>query len=183
MLARGLARSPHPAHAAGGGGVRTVPGVSWPSSIPPAFSHLRISRTICRRPTQCLKLDRPTTADCIEACPGLDPEESGKVGVQYPVNLSLVDPARQRTRRTVLSAPGPKSAAEPQEILGSGPRYRIGSGRSPGRRQGGTRSCWPRGPDMRKRNAPSRQPRSALILRRMMVWPSWHWRTAPSDNA
>ena len=47
--------------------------------------------------------------------PGLDPEEPGDVGIQYPVHLAPVDPDRQRVQRIVLSTPRPEPVAEPQE--------------------------------------------------------------------
>src|ERR1700689_2689451 len=44
-------------------------------------------------------------------------EESGDVGVQYPVHLALADPHRQRVQRIVLATSRSKSVAKPEEVF------------------------------------------------------------------
>src|SRR5271168_2469487 len=99
-------------------GVPTSPGVTCPSSITPAFSHLRISRTTRRSPTRCST--KRTSQSWLTASKhdlGLDPREARDIGVQYPVHLALTDPHRQRVQRIVLPTSRSEPITEPQEVL------------------------------------------------------------------
>src|SRR6476646_2076824 len=98
-------------------GVPTFPGVTCPSSITPAFSHLRISRITRRSLSRCsTNLMSQSWLTASKHALGLAPREPG-VGIQYPVHLAPVDPDRQRVQRIVLSAPRPEPVVEPQEIF------------------------------------------------------------------
>jgi hypothetical protein len=105
-------------------GVPTVPGVTCPSSITPAFSHSGVSAVTTRvdetpdadqsdhppvADTMLDEADQPVVADRVE--------KPRDVGVQYPVHLAPVDPDRQRIQRVVLTAFRSEAIAEPQEIF------------------------------------------------------------------
>src|ERR1700737_2480851 len=91
-------------------GVPTSSWVTSPSSITPAFSHLRIKRITRRVADPMLdKTDQPIVVDRIE--------ESGNVGVQYPVHPRVADPDRERVQCIMRTASGPEPVREPEEIF------------------------------------------------------------------
>src|SRR5437773_9085636 len=80
--------------------------VTSPSSITPAFSHLRIRRMTRRSPDPVLnEADQPLLADRIE--------EPGNVGVQYPVHPRVADPDGERVQCIMRTASGPEPVREP----------------------------------------------------------------------
>src|ERR1700704_3688550 len=84
--------------------------VTSPSSITPAFSHLRIRRMTRRSPTRCsTKRINPLVADRIE--------EPGNVGVQYPVHPRVADPDGAGVQCIMRTASGPEPVREPEEIF------------------------------------------------------------------
>jgi hypothetical protein len=91
-------------------GVPSSGRVTSPSSITPAFGHLRIKRITRRSPTRCLdKTDQPLVVARIE--------EPGNIGVQYPVHSRVADPDRECVQCIMWTAFGPEPIREPEEIF------------------------------------------------------------------